>query len=222
MCTIDNKKYIRIIDYKTGNKSINFTDLQRGLNLQMLIYLFAIYQNGEKEFGDFVPAGILYMPATGTMKNYAISERNPSDEKIKETIKKGFRKNGLILNSPENIEAMEKIEDGNYGQYIPLRISKDGKIFKNDAEKFLISKFELDALFVFVKNQIKKMYRSLMNGVIEQAPISISENKTISCDYCDYKEICNPENIKHVPNIKHITKSEFFDILSEEIRNKLW
>ncbi len=221
MCTINNKKYIRIIDYKTGNKSINFTDLQRGLNLQMLIYLFAIYQNGEEEFGDFVPAGILYMPATGTMKNYAISERNPSDEKIKETIKKGFRKNGLILNSPENIEAMEKIEGGNYGQYIPLRISKDGKIFKNDAEKFLISKFELDSLFVFVKNQIKNMYRSLLDGVIEQAPISISENKTISCDYCDYKEICNPENIKNVPNIKHIAKSEFFDILSEEIRTKL-
>lgn len=221
MCTINNKKYIRIIDYKTGNKSINFTDLHRGLNLQMLIYLLAIYQNGEEEFGDFVPAGILYMPATGAMKSYAISERNPSNEKIEEIIKKGFRKNGLILNSPENIEAMEKIEEGNCGQYIPLRISKDGKIFKNDAEKFLICKFELDSLFVFVKNQIKKMYRSLLDGVIEQAPINISENKTISCDYCDYREICNPENIKNIPMIKNITKSEFFDMLSEEIRNKL-
>lgn len=221
MCKINNKKYIRIIDYKTGNKSINFTDLQRGLSLQMLIYLFAIYQNGEEEFGDFVPAGILYMPATGAMKSYTISERNPSDEKIKETIKKGFRKNGLILNLPENIEAMEKIEENNSGQYIPLRISKDGKIFKNDAEKFLISKFELDSLFVFVKNQIKKMYRSLLNGIIEQAPINISENNITSCDYCDYKEICNSENIKTAPIVKKITKSEFFDMLSEEIRKKL-
>ncbi len=221
MCTINNKKYIRIIDYKTGNKSINFTDLQRGLNLQMLIYLFAIYQNGEEEFGDFVPAGILYMPATGAMKNYTISERNPSEEKVKETIKKGFRKNGLILDSPENIEAMEKIEDGNQGQYIPLRMSKDGKIFKSDAEKFLISKFELDSLFVFVKNQIKKMYRSLLDGVIEQSPINIAENQITSCDYCDYKEICNLENIKTAPLIKKITKSEFFDMLSEEIRKKL-
>lgn len=221
MCTINNKKYIRIIDYKTGNKSINFTDLQRGLNLQMLIYLFAIYQNGEEEFGDFVPAGILYMPATGAMKSYTISERNPSDEKIKETIKKGFRKNGLILDLPENIEAMEKIEEGNHGQYIPLRFSKDGKIFKNDAEKFLISKFELDSLFVFVKNQIKKMYRSLLDGIIEQAPINISENNITSCDYCDYKEICNLEDIKTTPLVKKINKSEFFDMLSEEIRKKL-
>lgn len=222
MCTVNNKKYIRIIDYKTGNKSINFTDIQRGLNLQMLIYLFAIYQNGEEEFGDFIPAGILYMPATGVMKSYTISDRNPSDEKIKETIKKGFRKNGLILNSPENIEAMEKIEEGNNGQYIPLRMSKDGKIFKTDAEKFLISKFELDSMFVFVKNQIKKMYRSLLDGMIEQTPINISENQMTSCDYCDYKEICNPENIKTIPKVKKLTKSEFFNILNEEIKSKLW
>ena len=42
----DGKNFIRIIDYKTGVKDFVLSDVLYGLNMQMLIYLFAISQNG--------------------------------------------------------------------------------------------------------------------------------------------------------------------------------
>ncbi|MDE6679619.1 MAG: PD-(D/E)XK nuclease family protein, partial [Ruminococcus sp.] len=61
--TKDNKKYLRIIDYKSIVKTKNITveTLAGGLNLQMLIYLFvATEENGF--FSGYIPAGVLYSP----------------------------------------------------------------------------------------------------------------------------------------------------------------
>ena len=217
ICTINQKKYIRIIDYKINNKSITFTNLNRGLNLQMLIYLLAIYENGKEEFGQFVPSGILYMPATGAMNNYSIFCRNPEQKQVENVIKKGFIRSGLLLNLPESIEAMEKIEPGNSGQYLPLRISKDGKIYKSDVEKFIISEIQMNYMFIFIKNQIKKMFDALLSGMIDQTPnILDCDNKY--CNYCDYIEICNPKNINPISNSSKLNKDDFFDILTKEIK----
>jgi ATP-dependent helicase/nuclease subunit B len=54
------ENYVRIIDYKNSEKNIKFEDLWYGLNMQMLIYLFAITEN---EYSGYMPAGVLYMPA---------------------------------------------------------------------------------------------------------------------------------------------------------------
>lgn len=218
---IDGKTYLRIIDYKTGNKSIDFADLYQGLNLQMLIYLFSIYINGKAEFGDIIPAGILYIPAFGNMKKYVVSSRNPDKNQVRDIIQKGFRSNGLLLDSIENIKAMEKIEPGGTGNFIPIRISKDNIIYKKDSDKMLVSKFQLDSLFLFVENQIKKMYRSLLKGMIDQAPVAMSKGASIACDYCDYKSICNSDNLKLNPNITKLTKDEFFNMLAREINEKI-
>ena len=56
------RRYVRVVDYKTGTKTFDFTDIYYGINLQMLVYLFSICQNGKGQLENTVPAGILYMP----------------------------------------------------------------------------------------------------------------------------------------------------------------
>lgn len=46
-------KYFRVIDYKTGHKDFDYTDLLCGKGLQMLLYLFAI----ERAKGTHIAAG---------------------------------------------------------------------------------------------------------------------------------------------------------------------
>ncbi|MEG2144336.1 MAG: PD-(D/E)XK nuclease family protein, partial [Oscillospiraceae bacterium] len=43
---IDSQTYIRIIDYKSGSKLFSLSDVLSGLNMQMLIYIFSIWENG--------------------------------------------------------------------------------------------------------------------------------------------------------------------------------
>lgn len=59
----NGKTYLRVIDYKSGGKDFVLSDVLSGLNMQMLIYLFAIGENGEEKYGDVFPSGVLYMPA---------------------------------------------------------------------------------------------------------------------------------------------------------------
>lgn len=38
--------YVRVVDYKTGHKEFRLSDVVEGINLQMLIYILSICQNG--------------------------------------------------------------------------------------------------------------------------------------------------------------------------------
>jgi ATP-dependent helicase/nuclease subunit B len=51
--------YIRVIDYKSGNKVMDFPSVFYGLDMQMLLYLFAQSQQEAK------PAAALYLPSDG-------------------------------------------------------------------------------------------------------------------------------------------------------------
>ena len=50
--------YLRVIDYKSGNKLFQLSDVYYGLNLQMLLYVFTLWQNGGKRFDRVCPAGV--------------------------------------------------------------------------------------------------------------------------------------------------------------------
>ena len=61
----DGKAYIRVIDYKTGSKTFSVADIEEGLNMQMLLYIFSLTR-GDKDAlsrlfsGEPVAAGISY------------------------------------------------------------------------------------------------------------------------------------------------------------------
>jgi hypothetical protein len=60
----DGRLYVRVVDYKTGKKKFSLSDVRYGMNMQMLIYLFALEKNGRGRYGtEIVPAGVLYAPA---------------------------------------------------------------------------------------------------------------------------------------------------------------
>lgn len=44
----DGKKYVRVVDYKSGSKNFQLDDVYYGLNLQMLIYLFSIWKTEQE------------------------------------------------------------------------------------------------------------------------------------------------------------------------------
>ncbi len=46
MATVGGQDYVRVIDYKTGRKLFHLTDVLYGLNMQMLVYLAALAEDG--------------------------------------------------------------------------------------------------------------------------------------------------------------------------------
>jgi ATP-dependent helicase/nuclease subunit B len=87
----DGIKYIRVVDYKTGQKEFKLSELFDGLNIQMVLYLMALEKNGKNYYGDIIPSGVLYLPSRIGLKNY-LGERNPDNV----TIENQKRKSGKL------------------------------------------------------------------------------------------------------------------------------
>ncbi len=208
----NGKKYIRIVDYKTGERKFRLSDVLYGLNLQMLLYLSAIRKNGEKyyhaESCPLTPAGILYMPSTPTVK---AGEQHTEEEKA-EILKKqqaGFRMNGLLIDDQEILNAMEKDIKG---LFIPVKLTKDKKI---DAKlKSVVSLEAYGKIFSYLDNKLLKMAESLYNGDIVREP---AKGAADACKYCDYRKVCGFEEGKPSHTVTNMGLEEALKTLEIEL-----
>ena len=42
----DGRLYLRVVDYKTGKKSFDLSEIRHGIGIQMLLYLFTLQKEG--------------------------------------------------------------------------------------------------------------------------------------------------------------------------------
>lgn len=182
------EKYIRIIDYKTGdNQKFNLSDILYGLNTQMLIYLMAIKNNGQKRYGKIIPAGILYFRA---IKPFADSRQE---------VRNKLCMSGLVLNNEQVILGMDSSGEK---LYIPVEF-KNGKI---EDSKNLVNLEEFGVISKYIEFLVKEMITSMKFGKISSNPKRDSSKKT-PCDYCEYFPICRYEKNEFY-EIKNLNKKE--------------
>ena len=193
--------YLRVIDYKTGSKEFKLSDVLYGINLQMLLYLHSIEVSGSDRYGDIIPAGILYMPATVP---YISSDSLKSIDKLPDELNKKLKMNGLLLKDTEIIHGMDKTDAATY---IPVKI-KAGEPVSSTS---LATLEEFGKIFQKVDMLIAEMGKNIYNGNIEARPLKGGHD---SCEYCPYDSVCayrrsNPINCFSVDNktvIEEITK----------------
>ena len=137
----DGATYLRVVDYKTGKKRIDYAELYRGIGLQMLLYLFALLKNGKGRYGDrLLPAGVVYAPVR--LDVVAADSRDVSQSELR--AKRKPRRNGLLLDEQELLLSMDK--SGAF-DYLPVTAkNKDGQIVVDRRYSSLASLEELGAL----------------------------------------------------------------------------
>ncbi|MBQ4156465.1 MAG: exodeoxyribonuclease V subunit gamma, partial [Clostridia bacterium] len=118
----NGKQILRIIDYKTGNKKLDFADLIYGQNLQMPIYMKAVIDNGKDEFGECLPGGMFYFAAR---ESVAKMSKNSTDEEIVAERLKSVKMDGTFLGEEDVYTAIEP--DGK-GYYSPVKVNKDNTL----------------------------------------------------------------------------------------------
>ncbi|WP_099205492.1 PD-(D/E)XK nuclease family protein [Scatolibacter rhodanostii] len=169
-------KFVRVIDYKTGIKKFNMTDVLYGLNVQMLVYLAALTEKQE-----LLPAGILYTPLT--LPSIA-ADRSITEAELKSQKDKSLRMTGLILKDSEIIHAME---ENAVGQFIPAKFLKSGSPAESNS---VLEDNQLRAVLDYSKSLIATMADTLYRGQIEARPVLANQ---LGCDYCPYRSVCGKE-----------------------------
>lgn len=192
----DGIKYLRVIDYKTGKKTFKLANLLSGINLQMVLYLMALTENGKDYYGDAIPSGVLYLPSRIGISNY-LTSRNPSIDEINAQKRQSGKLSGMVLNSPVVMNGMG-IES--FPDYLPVSYKKDNLPSGN-----YYSQKHFKALSEKVNEKIIEMGNSLHNGKFSILPASES-GKPKPCGYCEYRSVCGFEdgdNTSEICNLAH-------------------
>ena len=117
----EDNTFVRVIDYKTGGKEFKLGEVFSGLNMQMLIYLFAIWQNGGAYYKNVTPAGVLYFQAKSPRVVSNKITRDSDAEASATASLKELRMHGMVLN---NIDVVNAMENGCEGLFIPASLDK--------------------------------------------------------------------------------------------------
>ena len=178
--TNSGRTYLRVIDYKTGRKSFELSDVLHGRDMQMLIYLFALNKYGGLEYGaERIPAGVLYVPARDIIVKAA---RNTPEDELDRLRSHKLRRGGLVLSDPVVIEAME---NGESKKYLPVKYTKEGEITGDS----LVTSEQVDLLSVHVSDMLRSAADEIIDGVVACSPYYKGPEDN-ACTYCEFHSVC--------------------------------
>ena len=200
------KKYLRIIDYKSSVRNIDFSDVVYGLQLQLLTYLDAV-----SKAEDVNPAGILYF---NLIEPIIASSGEKSEEELEKEIRKNFKMKGLVLADVRVVKMMDKTLDTGYSDIIPVYV---GDKDLSEKRSSVASKEEFELLQKYIIKTIKDISKEILSGNIDIKPYN--KNKTTYCDYCKYKAVCGFDKNKAGNDYNYIpklTKEAAFEKIKQE------
>ena len=213
----DGKLYLRVVDYKTGKKSLDLAELRYGLGIQMLLYLFTLEREGRELFGghEIVPAGVLYTPARDEILRLP---RDADDETLRREALKRLRRSGMVLSDDAVLTAMEH-SALTEPQRLPITVktAKDGS---RSISGSLATAEQLGKLGRYVDKLVRDIGRETERGNIDADPFVRSASET-ACTYCPYAAACGFEDGSGGDHYEYIAKTDadgFWSAVDEALK----
>ena len=179
---MDGNTYLRIIDYKSGNKKFDLTELYYGIQIQLLVYLDALLRNSEYILNSgTIPGAILYFRIDDPIIK---GNKELSDEEVQEQILEKLKMNGLLLKDAKLVKSMDNTMQ-TYSLIIPASFKKDGDFSSRSS---VATEEQFNILREYVNMKMIELCTDMLSGQIKIEPIK--NNKKAYCDYCDYSAIC--------------------------------
>lgn len=202
--------YVKVIDYKSGNKSFDLVALYYGLQLQLVVYLNAAMELAAKNHTDkeVVPAAVLYYHVTDPIVER--EEERITPEALNQQLIEELKTKGII-NAEYDVPAKLDTSMTGKSDVIPVEYKKDGSFASTSS---VMGSDDLRAISYYVNRKIKEIGSSIVEGQIGINPYE--RGQTDSCTYCSYAGICGYDN-----KIEGYQKRKFDDVNKEEIMERI-
>lgn len=180
--------YLRVVDYKSGAKTFSFGDLEKGKNVQLPLYLFALCDEEQKAFrsalgcpenGRIIPAGAMYL--SSLVKPIEIFE-NISPENVRDMAEASISRSGFLLDD-ENI-LLEMSRSFSKQFLCGITKNKDGAI----SGKASVSEAEMRALGDGMKSTVIRIGNDILCGKMSPSPTS--NGSELHCKNCSMRHVC--------------------------------
>ena len=180
--------YLRVVDYKTGSKHFSFDDIKRGLNTQMLLYLFTLCRSTEQGFRNAIgveegkspiPAGAIYLSANIPIVE---AEEYESREDILKKVESELKRSGVILSDEDILLAMNDEISPRF--LAGVKCNQKGEIKGAP----LVSGESFEGLFDQLEQVIVNISAEVLGGKASAEPLVTDGDS--ACRYCNMKPIC--------------------------------
>jgi len=198
--------YYRVVDYKTGKKDFDYCDVYNGLGLQMLLYLFALEDNGSYLLGEHpVGAGVQYFPARAPV---VAADTRLSDDEACKAREKMWKREGLLLSDDDVLKAMEP--EGK-PKRLPYSVKKDGTVSGDLADRH-----QLAILKSYIFILLAKMVDDISSGCVEPNPYTRGSRHN-ACTFCPYGVICHKATVENRRDYAAMSQNEFWERVEREV-----
>ena len=196
----DGKLYIKIVDYKSGNKDLDLRQMRAGLQLQLPLYLEAeerILKAQSSEL-ETVPSAMLYNHFDAPMLSAEDSlkvlqaQREKGDAAAssleQSLLYKKMQPKGYVGGEQDILTHLDRgFGEGNLtSDVIPVRLKKEGGLY---ASSHALTQEEYRELMAELESRICLLAEDILAGRTDAAPVRYDENRT-ACTYCPYQNSC--------------------------------
>ena len=183
----DNQTIVALIDYKTGNTSIDLNKTIYGLSMQLPIYLY-LSQN----------MGLKNVKIAGFYLQNIINKEN--DE------------NNLKLNgySTSNKDILEKFDNSyeNSKMIKSMRTKTDGEFYNYSKT---LNEIEMNNIIKLVDQKIEEAANNILEAKFNINPKKI-EGINVGCEFCTFKDIC----FKKEQDTIYLKEQDYKEFLGEK------
>lgn len=182
-CEADGVTYLKIIDYKTGNKEFDITAVYYGIDLQLVVYLSAASEIFARRGKTVEPAGIFYYKIKDPIVNY---EAGDTEEAIRERVLADMKASGIVSDDARALSHLDRNLLADHGsRVLSVKVNRDGSLSKTSK---VLSPDHFRLVSAYVNRKVREIGTQIMDGACDMNPY---EYKNISaCDYCAYKTMC--------------------------------
>ena len=203
------QNYFRVVDYKTGKKDFDYCDIFHGIGLQMLLYMFALADNGRALVGDHTTAaGVQYFPARAPLIS---ADGVLTDQEAETAREKVWKRKGLLLQDEAVLEAMDTSE-GSWR--MPYKRKNDGTVSGDLADR---DQFALLKRYVF--KVLGELVDEIASGNVTPNPYTRGSSFNV-CGYCPYGSICHAAYVEGRRNYQAMSAQRFWDEIEKEMNTR--
>ena len=169
--------HLRIIDYKTGNKTFTLEGIENGEALQMPLYLYALCEGNERVLKEklhldkndkIAPGGLLYFSTAIEMSN--TTHRISREEALESASKRLSAYSGITLCAREDSDLLANPEKAKHKANVKLSVE------------------DMREMFGDVTATVSRIANEMRSGSAAIAPNVKSQSSP--CNYCKFFPIC--------------------------------
>lgn len=183
LCRKEDRIYVKIVDYKSGDKDLDPDEIAAGRQLQLLVYMEELLRELHRETGkETVPAAMFYV----RLQDPLAKEQADSSDTEKEGRKK-MRPTGM-LSGEEGVLDLLAGEGADVSEILPIDIHKTKHTLTDVSRRRLFTESGYADLRDTALQCMQEMAQRILAGDVSAEPFR--DDKKSACTYCPYADAC--------------------------------